>query len=159
MLRIRTWWHATLLGLNVGTLAGATYGGILTAVPGVAERVWLASLPLGWALLGGAVLGLCYGAASGTAGGITLAVDARIGRPGDTRTGLEARASAALAAAIGVVVAFLVIALAAWLLQRGFDLSDLTLLTLVGVPALFAAGIAVVIVALVFDQESAWARR
>lgn len=151
--RIRTGWHATLLGLALGTAVGAAYGLLLALIPGLAGRVWIASLPIGWALLAGAGLGLCYGTASGAAGAITLSVDARMARQSDAWRRLGVRTSAAVAAAIAVVVVFLLMALAVWLVQDGVDLSNTNLLALVVIPDLFAAGAAALVAQVIFDLK------
>lgn len=153
MARIRTWWHATLLGLGLGTVVGAVYGMLLALMPGLADRVWIASLPIGWALLAGAGLGFCYGTASGVAGAITLSVDARFARQSDAWRRLGVRTSAAVSAAIAVVVVFLLIALAVWLVQDGVDLSNSNLLALVVIPDLFAAGAAALVAQVIFDLK------
>lgn len=139
MLRIRTWWQALLLGLVLGVIIGALYGTGVSVLPGLSGRVWYATLPTGQAALAGAALGLCYGVASSLAGVVTLAVDARMARDPGSRRGLAVRVAAAVAAAIGVVVAFLLVALVAGLTSRAIDLSDMSLLVLVGVPAVLAA--------------------
>ncbi|MGH3097487.1 MAG: hypothetical protein ACRDMV_16005 [Streptosporangiales bacterium] len=153
MARIRTWWHATLLGLALGTAVGAAYGMLLALLPGLAGRVWIASLPMGWGLLAGAGLGLCYGAASGIAGAITLSVDARLARQSDAWRRLGVRTSAAVSAAIAVIVVFLLLALAVWLVQDGVDLSNSNLLALVVIPDLFAAGAAALVAQVIFDLK------
>src|SRR5690606_30861870 len=97
-----------MLGLVLGAVIGALYGAVLSVLPG---QAWYATMPAGQTILAGAALGVCYGAASGLAGAITLAVDARLARDPASRSGLAVRVAAAVAAAIGVVVAFLVVAL------------------------------------------------
>lgn len=155
MLRVRAWWQAMLIGLTLGAVLGAGYGAVIWMLP-LSGRVWFASLSLGQALLAGAGLGVCYGGAAGLAGGITLAVDARFAPRDPTgRSGVKVSAGAAVAAVIGVVLAFLVIALLAWVVRHGVDLSDLSLLMLVGVPALLAASAAALVARLVFRPLSA----
>jgi len=132
VVRIRTWWQAMMLGLVLGAVIGALYGAVLSVLPG---QAWYATMPAGQTILAGAALGVCYGAASGLAGAITLAVDARLARDPASRSGLAVR----VAAAIGVVVAFLVVTLVAELLGQGINLSDVSLLVLVGVPAVLPA--------------------
>lgn len=150
MVRVRAWWQAMLIGLTLGAVLGAAYGAVIWLLP-LAGRVWFASFSLWQALLAGAGLGLCYGAAAGLAGGITLAVDARFApRDLGARSGVTVSAGAAVAAIIGVVVAFLVIAMLAWVVRHGVDLSDLSLLMLVGVPAVLAASAAALVARLVF---------
>lgn len=155
VVRVRVWWQATVIGLTLGAVSGAGYGAVIWLLP-LSGRVWFASFSLGQALLAGAVLGLCYGGAAGLAGGITLTVDARLA-PGDPvgRSALKVSAGAAVAAVIGVVVAFLVIALLAWVVRHGVDLSDLTLLMLVGVPALLAGSSAALVARVMFRPVSA----
>lgn len=153
MGRIRTWWQCMLLGSVLGALVGAGYGILLTLVPGVPGGVWLASLPAGLALLAGAGLGLAYGAGAGAAGGLTLSADARFG-PRSDRSRFGVPLSAAVAAAIAVVVIFLLIALGVWLVRHGVDLSDGNLVASVVVPALLAAVIAAVVAQLIFGRRS-----
>ncbi|HEX6447258.1 MAG TPA: hypothetical protein VF053_19345 [Streptosporangiales bacterium] len=150
MVRVRAWWQAMLIGLMLGAVLGAAYGAVIWMLP-LSGRVWFASFTLWHAVLAGAGVGLCYGATAGLAGGITLAVDARFApRDPVARCGVKVSAGAAVAAVIGVVVAFLVIALLAWVVRHGVDLSDLTLLVLVGVPSLLAASAAALVARLVF---------
>jgi hypothetical protein len=150
VIRVRAWWQAMLIGLTLGAVLGAAYGAVIWMLP-LTGRVWFASFTLWQALLAGAGVGLCYGATAGLAGGITLAVDARLApRDPVARSGVKVSAGAAVAAIIGVVVAFLVIAMLAWVVRHGVDLSDLTLLVLVGVPALLAASAAALVARLVF---------
>ncbi|MBO0827551.1 MAG: hypothetical protein J2P24_07195 [Streptosporangiales bacterium] len=154
VVRVRVWWQATVIGLMLGAVSGTCYGAVIWLLP-LSGRVWFASFSLAQALLAGAGLGLCYGAAAGLAGGITLAVDARLAPRDPTgRSGLKVSAGAAVAAVIGVVVAFLLIALLAWVVRHGVDLSDLTLLMLVGVPALLAGSGAAVVARLMFRPVS-----
>lgn len=155
MVRVRAWWQAMLIGLTLGAVLGTGYGAVIWVLP-LSGRFWFASFSLPQALLAGAGLGVCYGGAAGLAGGITLAVDARFApRDPAGRSGLKVSAGAAVAAVIGVVLAFLVIALLAWVVRHGVDLSDLTLLTIVGVPALLAASAAALVARLVFRPVSA----
>lgn len=151
MVRIRTWWHCMLLGLVLGVVAGAAYGVALALLPVVPDRVWLASLPTGWALLAGAGLGLVYGAGSGAACGLTLSADTRFGAWSD-RSRFGVPLSAAVAAAIAVVVVFLLVALGVWLLRHGVDLSDSNLVAVVVVPALVAAGVAAAVAQFLFGR-------
>lgn len=140
-----------LLGLALGAVLGAPYGLMLYFLPAMSRLAWYGSLTLGESMATGAAIGLCYGGAAGLAGAITLAVDARLARDAKARTRVAVRAAAAVAAAIGVVVAFLLIAIVAELARRGVDMSDLSLLVLVGVPALLAAFVAAVVAQFVFS--------
>lgn len=142
MVRIRTWWQATVVGLLLGGVIGALYGALLSVTPGLGGRLWYLALSTGDVTLLGAALGVCYGGVAGLAGAIALAVDARLARDPAARSGLAVRVAAAVAAAIGVVVAFLLVALVAELVNKSVSLSDLSLLVLVVVPAAVASAVA-----------------